>query len=269
MMQLAAATICFDAFDDTNFVHSFENLPACGYRYVEFNAWFPQNLTFSKARDLKRRCEKSGLVPAVLHGNGLGGVDRNDLSRDIAHKLRMLEVAVEIGCRRICFTGSNRGTNGGLPHIIEVLENITPAAEELDVLICLENHANNNLETIEDYQHIFDAVDSPMLGICLDDGHFDASDVDMNDLLNRLGHQVNHVHVKENRTRGKVDFVRFGEGTTDHAGILAHLNAIGFEGFATVEISPAPGRPTTRADMTHAREVISRMSGFATSITSI
>ncbi len=259
MIQVAAATICFDAFDDTDFIHSFNNLSACGYRYVEFNAWFPANMTFSKARDLKRRCEQTGLVPAVLHGNGFGAIDRNSLSKDIAHKLRMLEMAREIGCRRICCTGSKRGTDGGLPHIIRVLQEIIPAAEELDILICLENHADNNLETIADYETILDAIDSPMLGICLDDGHFDASGVNMTQLIDRLGTKINHIHVKENNGVGKVDFVRFGEGTTDHKGVLSQLEGIGYDGFVTIEISPKPERPTTRKDMIHARKVIMDM----------
>lgn len=259
MMHVAAATICFDAFEDTDFIYSFSNLAACGYRYVEFNAWFPQNLTFTKARDLKRRCEQTGLVPAVLHGNGFGATDRNSLSKDIAHKLRMLEMAQEIGCRRICCTGSKRGTDGGLLHIIRVLQEIMPAAKELDILVCLENHADNNLESIADYETILDAVDCPMLGICLDDGHFDASGVDMAQLIDRLGSKINHVHVKENKGVGKVDFVRFGEGTTNHAGVLSQLYRKGYDGFVTIEISPKPERPTTREDMIHAREVITTM----------
>lgn len=259
MMVLAAATICFDAFDDTDFIHSFANLPACGYHHVEFNAWFPQNLTRAKARDLKRRCEQTGLTPAVLHGSGFGANDANSVTKDIAHKLRLLDMACEIGCRRICCTGSRRGSDGGLSHIDAVLEAILPTAEELDVLVCLENHAGNNLEFIEDYRTLLQHHNSPMLGICLDDGHFDASDVDMHALIDTLGNRINHVHVKENRGKGHVDFCRFGEGTTDHAGILQHLARIGYNGYVTVEISPTPQRPTTQADMRHANHVVQQM----------
>lgn len=252
MIQVAGATICFDAFSDTDFVHTFQNLPSTGIRYIEFNAWFPGNLTPQKLRDIKLRCERTGLSPAVLHGSGFGG----DLTKDVCHKLRMIDAAKALGIRRISATGAKRGTEGGLGHIISVLKEIAPYAEEEDVLICLENHAGNNLEFIEDYEEILAAVPSSHVGVCLDDGHFDASDVDLGLLIDRLGPKINHIHVKENRGKGKVDFVCFGEGNTDHETVIRRLAAIGYEGFVTIEISPRKERPTTVEDMSHANTVI-------------
>ncbi len=77
----------------------------------------------------------------------------------MAHKLRFLDAALEVGCRRVSFTGAGRGKEGGLEAIITVLQEVAPAAEEKDVLICLENHAGANLENIDDYARIFDVID--------------------------------------------------------------------------------------------------------------
>lgn len=262
MIQIAGATICFDGFDDTDFIHTFELLPKTGIRYIEFNAWFPKNLTPGKLRDMKRRCELTGLVPAVLHGSSFGG----HVTVDVCHKLRMIEAANMLGARRISATGSARGSEGGLEHIIRVLKEIMPYAEETDTLVCLENHAGNNLEFIEDYERIFDAVDSDHLGACLDDGHFDASNVDMDLLIDRVGGKVNHIHVKENRGRGAVDFVCFGEGDTDHRNVITRLAGIGYKGFVTIEISPRRERPTTVEDMVRAHGEIDKIVRGVTSL---
>lgn len=255
MIGLACATLSCDGFEDKDFVKTFEMMSKAGFKYVEFNCWFPSSITLKKMRDLKRRCENSGLIPVSIHGNSFGGGNRNDLTKDVAHKLWMLEAAKELGCRRILATGSGRGEQGGLEAIITVLREIAPAAEEYDMLISLENHKNNNLESIEDYQKIFEVIDSPNVGICLDTGHFDASDVDMDKLIESLGNKINHIHLKENRGKGQVDFPKFGEGTTENNRIIEKMLGRGYSGFLTVELSPQKDRPVSLEDLITPRKM--------------
>ena len=59
---------------------------------------------------------------------------------------------------------------GGVAGVIKTLEQIVPFAEQCGVLICLENHANNNLEFSEDYDAVFAAIPSPNVGLCVDTG---------------------------------------------------------------------------------------------------
>jgi sugar phosphate isomerase/epimerase len=128
-----------------------------------------------------------------------------------------------------------------------------PVAEEMDILICLENHKDNTIESIEDYRRIFDAVDSRNLGICIDTGHFDASGVDMDELIDEFSARVNHIHLKENRGKGTKQFTRFTEGTTDNHHIIRRMVSLGYSGYLTIELSPEigehDGRPFTRADI--------------------
>jgi sugar phosphate isomerase/epimerase len=71
----------------------------------------------------------------------------------------------------------------------------------------------------------------------------------MDNLIDRVGVKVNHIHVKENKGKGAVNFVCFGEGDTDHRNVITRLAGIGYEGFVTIEISPRKDRPTTVEDM--------------------
>lgn len=255
MVRIAAATICLEGFEDTDFKNTFDLLPKTGIKFIEFNAWYPQNLTAMKLREIKRRCESADLFPAVLHGQRFGG----NLTKDICHKLHLIDAANMLGIRRICMTGEKRGTEGGLEHIIALLKEVVPYAEEKDTLICLENHANNNLEFIEDYEQIFKEIDSSYLGVCLDDGHLDAAGVDIDEFIDRLGDKINHIHMKDNKGKGTMNFVKFGEGDTDHKNIVKRMFERGYEGYITIEISPRKDCPTTYEDLTHAKNEIEKM----------
>lgn len=258
MIGLACATISCDGFDDNDFRNSFRIMPVVGFQYIEFNAWYPSAITPSKMRDLVQRCAEHNILPACLHGMGFGAANARDLSKDVAHKLRFIDAALEIGCRRISFTGGGRGEQGGIDAIITVLQEIAPVAEEKDVLVCLENHADNNLETIDDYARILDAITSPNVGICLDTGHFDASGVDMDALIDRFGLCINHIHVKENNGFGRKEFVRFGQGTTDNHHVVDRMLALGYQGFITVELSPQEDTSTILEDLRLAKQMFAR-----------
>ena len=260
MIKLACASLSFDGFGDENYVKAFEMAPKAGYGYIEFNCWYPRTLTPSKMQDIKERCKNNGLLPAALHVSNFGGADnRMEMTKDVCHKIRAMEAAKELGCRRVVATGYQRGQGGGLNAIINCLKEIAPIAEEMDILICLENHANNNIENIEDYQMILDAVPSKNVGICIDTGHFDAANVSMDEVINKFAARINHIHLKENKGMGEKIFTRFGEGTTDNHHIVKRMISLGYEGFLTIELSPeigeSDGRPFGINDVILPREM--------------
>jgi sugar phosphate isomerase/epimerase len=237
MIGLACSTLSCDGFVDSHFDRTFEVAPQVGFKYIEFNCWFPSDLTPQGIRRARQRCQAAGLLPAAVYGSAFGAASTFDLGKDVGHKLRMIEAAVELGCRRIVATGAGRGQAGGLDEIVTVLEQITPVAEENGILICLENHANNNLETIEDYRRIFAAVPSPNVGLCIDTGHFSGSGISLDDVVACLGDRVNHIHVKEAAAMGLPKFVPFGQGVTDNNRLIEQMIARGYSGFVSVELA--------------------------------
>jgi sugar phosphate isomerase/epimerase len=237
MIGLACSTLSCDGFGDSHFVKTFEILPQIGYRFVEFNCWHPGDLTPAGVASIGERCQASGLAPAAVYGSSFGGNNNHELSKDVCHKLRMIEAAQALGCRRIVATGARRGQQGGLDAILTVLREIVPVAEEQGVLVCLENHANNNLETLDDYARIFDAIDSPALGLCVDTGHFDAAGVALDAVVDRFATKINHIHVKEAAAKGVERFVPFGQGVTDNHRLLDRLVSAGYKGYISVEFA--------------------------------
>lgn len=248
MIKLACATLSIEGFGETDFDKTFRLAPAIGYKHIEFNCWYPSALYPSMIASLKERCAVSGLSAAAIHLNGgLGG----EAYKDFSHKLWAMQAVRALGGRRIVTSGAARGHDGGLDGVISSLKALVPVADELDVLICLENHFDNNIETIEDYRRIFDAIPSGHVGLCIDTGHFDASGVDMDALIDEFSPRVNHIHLKENMGTGKKQFTRFGEGTTDNHRVVSRMISMGYSGYLTVELSPEIGesRPFTQADL--------------------
>ena len=237
MIGLSCSTVSCDGFVDNHFNKTFEVAPQAGFKYVEFNCWHPSDLTPQSIRRMKQRCQEVGLTPISVYGSSFGANSAFEVSKDVCHKLRMIEAALELGVRRIVATGEGRGQQGGLDEIIKVLEQITPVAQDNDVLICLENHAQNNLETIEDYQRVFAALPSPNLGLCIDTGHFDGSGISLDDVVDCLHARVNHIHVKEAVSKGVPTFVRFGQGVTDNNRLIERMLAHGYQGYISVELA--------------------------------
>jgi len=250
MIRLACSTLSVEGFGETSFEKTFSILPGIGYRYIEFNCWYPSALSPAMIRSLKKRCDDSGLIPVAIHlNNGIGG----ELIKDFSHKVWAMEAVRLLGAERIVSSGLKRSAEG-LAEAITSLKALVPVAEDMGMLICLENHKDNVLETIEDYRRVFDAIGSKQVGLCIDTGHFDASGVDMDALIDEFSSRVNHIHLKENKGKGEKRFARFGEGTTDNHHIIKRMVSLGYSGYLSVELSPeisegGDSRPFTLEDV--------------------
>ncbi len=243
MIRLSCATLSFEGFGETDFSKTFDLAPRIGYKNIEFNCWYPSSLCPQTIRSLKHRCEQHGLNPMAIHLNGgFGG----EPVRDFCHKVQGMQAILALGGRMIVSSGDERGQNGGIQGVINSLKNLIPVAEEMDVIISLENHVNNNIENIDDYRRIFDAIESKHIGMCIDTGHFDAAGIDMGALIEEFAPRINHLHLKENDGFGEKRFTRFKEGTTNNFYIIEKLISIGYSGYMTIELSPEIGEKDSR-----------------------
>lgn len=233
-VELAIATICLDGFGDEYFQRAFEVIPKTGLKNVEFNVWFPRSVTPQGIESIRERCYINGLKPISLQGSSFGG----NVLKDVTHKLWLMEQAKSLGCRRVKFTGAGRGKEGGLETVIEVLRQLAPAAEEMEVIIAVENHANNNIENIEDYDRIFEAVDSSHVGMCLDMGHFDGANVDNFEVVERFHDKVVHIDLKDTREKGIHKVVPYGQGVTKGEEIVKAMIDKGYSGYLVIEQAP-------------------------------
>jgi sugar phosphate isomerase/epimerase len=237
-VDLAVATICTDGFANRHHEPAFRLLPQTGLHNVEFNVWFADTITPGYMTGLKERSARAGLRPISLQGTAFGGENRVGVLKDVGHKLALMYGARELGCRIVKCTGSGRGKQGGLKAVIEACRELAPAAEELGMLIVLENHANNVLENIADYEEIFAAIDSPHIGMCLDTGHFEGVGISLHEVVEKFHSRILHVDLKDCRERGAGhDTVVFGEGVTDFKAFLEHLLSKNYSGYLVIEMA--------------------------------
>ncbi|MEL6926848.1 MAG: sugar phosphate isomerase/epimerase family protein, partial [Bacteroidota bacterium] len=223
-----------DGFRDENFAKAFEILPQTGIKNVEFNVWYGRTVTPSGLASIRERCVKRGLRPISLQGKSFGG----ELVKDLTHKLWTMQQAKELGCRRVKFSAAKRGQAGGLDRIIEVLKELAPVAEEKDVLICLENNANSNLETIADFEKVFAAIDSTHVGLNLDMGHFDGAGVNNFEVVEMFYHKINHIDIKDCAHFGQYKTVPYGSGITEGEAIVRALLDKAYSGYLVIEQAP-------------------------------
>ncbi len=239
MLRLAVSSLTYEGFENTRCETLFRSAFEEGYRNVEFNSWHADALTEDRILMLRDNCEKSGLRPVALHVAAFGGETTEQVSWNTAHKLRAIDAAVLLGCRRVA--ASVYADNKDLRTVIEELKQIAPYAEMKGVLICLENHCNNALAVSEDYLRIFEKIDSPYIGACLDGGHLEAAGETIDAFIDRIGSRINHLHLKENRIFGTKSFCRFGSGGTDNEHMVKRMLEMGFSGYMSVELSPEIG----------------------------
>lgn len=249
-VELAIATITMDGFGDHNFEKAFQILPSLPFKNVEFNCWYSRTLTPAGIQSITDRCNQHGLVPICVQGSSFGA--EGNIIKDVTHKLWNIQAAKQLGCRRVKFTGAGRGKDGGLDAVIACLKEIAPAAEEMDVLILVENHANNNIEFMEDYERIFQAVNSSHIGMCMDNAHFDGSNVDLLEVVDRFHSKIMHIDLKDTERFGIHKVVNYGEGVTRNDAVVQRILDYGFEGYLLIEMAPPRDENTLIADLTRA-----------------
>lgn len=251
------ATICFDGFGDEDFSSVFTHADRVGIGDIEFNAWYARNLTPVGLASIVERCRIHGLRPAALQVSPLApGPTSADLARETARWLWLIEAADILGVKVIKSTGSSRGTRGGAGAVIDLMRHVAPVAQEHDITVALENHAENELEHPDDYREIFSQIKTPHVGMCLDTGHFVASGYSPKNIADEFFDRVVHVDLKDCPGAGPPSFVRFGEGAVDFSGFIFSIVEAGYGGHIVVE-SPRAGDVVdvpnlrTGADLVH------------------
>lgn len=237
-VELAIASICCDGFGDENFTYAFDAIPKLGFTNVEFNVWYPRNLTPAGIASIKHRCRQHNLKPVCLQASSFAGGSKDAILKDVTHKLWLMECCKTLGCTRIKCTGAKRNTAGGLDDVVRILKELAPAAEQYDMLLLVENHFGNVIELPEDYDRIFSAIPSKNVGMCLDPAHFAASGVDLDNLVARFHHRILHIDLKDLQKPGATKWAKFGQGIVDlHKLCQSMINDHHYTGYLCVELS--------------------------------
>ena len=106
------------------------------------------------------------------------------------------------------------------------------------VIVAIEPHVGSVLDTPEKTVWLVEQVGSPFLKVNFDISHFDVVGLTIDETVPVLAPYSVHTHVKDQRGRHpNFEFLIPGEGTFDYVHYLKAMQAAGYKGFITVEVS--------------------------------
>jgi len=147
----------------------------------------------------------------------------------------LFAAAEKLGSPLVVMTGRPR-TAGGLDATIAGIKALLPRIQHSPVRLALEPHDGSQIQSIEDYQAIFEQIESPQVGITLDSGHFQSAGVDWKRLIQLYPERIYNVHVTDHLGKQSVPL---GCGEIDLRGYIEALHAIGYDGALAVELEVA------------------------------
>lgn len=137
-------------------------------------------------------------------------------------------------------------TPGGKPEQWETLKNflaervgeLVDYAAERGVTIAMEPHIGAIIDTPAKVLELLESVNSPYLKVNFDISHFDIVSMSTEETVSALAAVSAHTHVKDQRgIAPDFEFLIPGEGTFDYVGYLKAMQAHGYDGFITAEVS--------------------------------
>lgn len=239
------------------------------------------------ARVAAERLAEQGIRVVAL------GFYRNLLATDVAEREDDLErlrnvmrMAPLFGTDIIgVFAGRDpeKSIEDNIPRFVEVWEPLAREAENHGLGLAFENctmfrgypiRGINFSHTPHAYDLMFDALDSPALGVEFDPSHLMKQFLDPIRFLRRFGDRILHVHAKDHEVlpeemerhgrfdvRGSRD--RFpGRGETDFAAIFEALRGIHYRGDITIEGERDPDAQTPEEIVSGLRESVGFLRRF-------
>lgn len=209
-----------------------------GFGSLQLSAWPQSSLNADTVSDERIAEIKRDLEARELEISALGYYP-NPLDRDAQtaaearrYLLNVIELAARMGVDTVCtFAGQTQGRTVAecLPTWAEVYKPIVARAEERGVRIAIENcpmrdhrtgHGENIAYSPEIWDAMFDAIDSPLLGIQLDPSHLCYMGIDYVAATQDYGRKVFHVHAKDVDVdaRKRARYGMFGQALGEHRG---------------------------------------------------
>ncbi len=125
---------------------------------------------------------------------------------------------------------------GGL--LVDRLGELVSYAAAREVVIAIEPHVGSLLDTPPKVLRLLEQFSSPYLKVNFDISHFNVMGIDIETSVAALAPATVHTHVKDERgTAPDFEFLIPGEGDFDYVAYLKAMQAHGYTGFISAEIS--------------------------------
>ncbi len=147
--------------------------------------------------------------------------------------LPLFDMAETLGSPLVVQTGWRPRTEKGIEATTAGIEALLPLIEDRPTRLALEPHYNSQIQWLEDYDYIFERIQTPQVGITLDSGHFHSAGTDWREVISKYTNRIYNFHVKDHIG---TQSVAIGAGEIDLRAYIDALHQIGYEGALAVEL---------------------------------
>jgi sugar phosphate isomerase/epimerase len=260
-----------NAYLKFSFAEAVRRLAAIGYTGVEImadvpHAW-PACLLEEQKQAIRQTLADNGLAIANVNAFMMNAIsdprqcywhpswiepDKHYRQIRIEHTRRSLTLARELGAR--CITTEpggpvEPGTSwlAALDLFVEGLKPLIEHAEKEGVLLLIEPEPGLLIETADQFLELMQHLDSPAVGLNFDIGHFYCVGDDPAPTVKRLAPYIRHFHLEDIAASRVHHHLVPGEGAIDFAGTFQAIQAMGYDGWITIELYPYVDDPDAAA----------------------
>jgi sugar phosphate isomerase/epimerase len=163
----------------------------------------------------------------------------DDTRRDFKEKMKYARKMHEFGSAEIIFGGPFFDRRGMRDAYYRILGNYLnelgdKLMKEFGMKIAFHHHLSTIVQDSKDLEKLYQHADKKLVGLCLDSAHLAAAGEDPVKFTKKYAPRVVHVHLKDLTASGR--FVELGKGDLDLLGVLAALDAAGYQGWVISEL---------------------------------
>jgi sugar phosphate isomerase/epimerase len=251
-----------NAFVKFSLFESLEKIAALGFRGVEIMGdrphLYPPDFGAADLARIKADLKKFDLKVTNLNSFTLFAVgdtylpswiepekDRRDIR--IRHTLDCLRVARDMGCGNISIPPggplNNLSRKEAMALFHNGLEQVIPRAEELNVKILVEPEPDLLMENSKDFKPFIKDVQSRMVGLNFDIGHFFCAGEDPATAFEALFEFIGHVHLEDIAATRVHHHLIAGHGVIQFPDIFKAMAALQYQGDISLELYPYVDAP--------------------------
>jgi len=236
-MYLSCASVCYRGYAEDEVQAMLEHAPKAGFEVVDVHGpltWSPQAIDALDAPALRKRIKDAGLKCAGIYTPGFGGANPEQIETHAKAIAKATSLCAMLGGEHVVSTGAVSRQEHDISNVIACVQRIIELMPpENKIKIGFEPHYGNVIEQMEDYERIFSVIDNPLVGICVDTGHFHSAEVDTVGLIHKFSDKIYDIHLKDHIG---TQSVAIGHGEVDLEVILGALKEIDYKSSITLEL---------------------------------
>ena len=251
-----------NAFVKYSLDESLEKIAALGFRGTEIMGdrphLYPPDFGAADLTRIKKILEKHNMKATNLNSFTLFAVgdtylpswiepekERRDIR--IQHTLDCLKVAKDLECNNISIPPggplNNLSRKDAMALFHQGLEQVVPKAEELNVKILVEPEPGLLMESTKEFKPFIKDVQSKMVGLNFDIGHFFCAGEDPAKAFEELFEYVGHVHIEDIAATRIHNHLIAGRGVIGFLDIFKTMVELKYQGDISLELYPYVDTP--------------------------